>query len=42
MSCYDALLIVYSEHVLERQFDWFIKSRTHLFTNLSSIVRFSK
>ena len=32
----------YSQHVLERRIVWCIKSRTHLFTNLSLISRSSK
>ena len=40
--CCNALLILSSHHVLERQVVWCIKSRTSLFANLSSIFRFSK
>ena len=35
--CYDVLIIFYSRHIV-----WCIKSRTRLFINLSSIVKFSK
>ena len=40
--CYDALIIFSSQHVLERRIVWCTKSWIRLFTNLSSIVRFSK
>ena len=41
-ECYDVLVIFSSQHVLERYIVWCIKSRTRLFINLLSIVRFSK
>ena len=40
--CYDVLMFFSSQHVLGRHIVWCIKSRTRLFTNFSSISRFSK
>ena len=40
--CYDVLIFFSSQHDLERHIVWYIKSRTCLFTSLSSFSRFSE
>ena len=42
LPCYDVLIIFSSQHVLEKYIVWCLKNRTRLFTNLSSLSRFSK